>query len=236
MKVRLAFAVAAHLEPDILIVDEVLAVGDAEFQKKAIGKMQDISGTDGRTVLFVSHNMAAVKNLCTRGVLLENGAIKTIGDIEVVLNEYQINKMSQKEYLGKKTKKDYYISSAKIINKNNSFYSNEDVNINIIVVRNKQEIKNKFLLVRVLGNLDQVLFSCEKALKLKDDNYSLTIPKKTLVKGTYKINCIIYHPAVTQYDNVRECCSFSILNNSNEFSHLETFDIGKLYVPSQWLN
>ena len=67
MRVRLAFAVAAHLEPDILVVDEVLAVGDAEFQKKAIGKMQDISKGEGRTVLFVSHNMAAVKSLCTRG-------------------------------------------------------------------------------------------------------------------------------------------------------------------------
>ncbi|SDW83733.1 ABC transporter ATP-binding protein [Aequorivita viscosa] len=73
MKVRLAFAVAAHLEPDILVVDEVLAVGDAEFQKKAIGKMQDISKEGGRTVLFVSHNMASVKSLCTRGIVLENG-------------------------------------------------------------------------------------------------------------------------------------------------------------------
>ena len=73
MKVRLAFAVAAFLEPDILIVDEVLAVGDDEFQKKAIGKMQDISSQGGRTVLFVSHDMAAIKNLCTRTILLENG-------------------------------------------------------------------------------------------------------------------------------------------------------------------
>ena len=73
MTVRLAFAVAAHLEPDILVVDEVLAVGDAEFQKKAIGKMQDISTSEGRTVLFVSHNMAAVKSLCTRAIVLQNG-------------------------------------------------------------------------------------------------------------------------------------------------------------------
>lgn len=73
MRVRLAFAVAAHLEPDILVVDEVLAVGDAEFQKKAVGKMQDISKGDGRTVLFVSHNMAAVRNLCTRCIVLEHG-------------------------------------------------------------------------------------------------------------------------------------------------------------------
>src|SRR5664280_2837519 len=75
MYVRLAFAVAAHLEPEILIVDEVLAVGDAEFQKKALGKMHDISTDQGRTVLFVSHNMAAVKSLCKTAILLQNGKI-----------------------------------------------------------------------------------------------------------------------------------------------------------------
>ena len=88
MTVRLAFAVAAHLEPEILVVDEVLAVGDAEFQKKAIGKMQDITNGEGRTVLFVSHNMASVQNLCTRGMLLENGILKFIGGIEDVVDRY----------------------------------------------------------------------------------------------------------------------------------------------------
>lgn len=92
MKVRLAFAVAAHLEPDILIVDEVLAVGDAEFQKKAIGKMQDISGADGRTVLFVSHNMAAVKSLCNRGVVLEYGSVVFEGCSDSAINFYLNNK------------------------------------------------------------------------------------------------------------------------------------------------
>ncbi len=75
MTVRLGFAIAAHLEPEILVVDEVLAVGDAEFQKKAIGKMQDVSKNDGRTVLFVSHNMAAVKKLCKSGILLKDGML-----------------------------------------------------------------------------------------------------------------------------------------------------------------
>ncbi|WP_298156726.1 ABC transporter ATP-binding protein [Flavobacterium sp.] len=88
MTVRLAFAVAAFLEPDILIIDEVLAVGDAEFQKKALGKMQDISRGDGRTVLFVSHNMAAVKSLCTRGIVLENGQKKFEGTIDEALSSY----------------------------------------------------------------------------------------------------------------------------------------------------
>ena len=88
MMVRLGFAIAAHLEPEILVVDEVLAVGDAEFQKKAIGKMQDVSKGQGRTVLFVSHNMAAVRSLCTRGLLLKNGMIDFMGNIPDTLDNY----------------------------------------------------------------------------------------------------------------------------------------------------
>jgi lipopolysaccharide transport system ATP-binding protein len=88
MMVRLGFAVAAHLEPEILVVDEVLAVGDAEFQKKAIGKMQDVSQNDGRTVLFVSHNMAAVKNICAKGVMIANGQIMHQGKIEDTIEQY----------------------------------------------------------------------------------------------------------------------------------------------------
>lgn len=88
MMVRLGFAVAAHLEPEILVVDEVLAVGDAEFQKKAIGKMQDVAG-NGRTVLFVSHNMASIRQLCKSGVLLENGMVKfRSNNINEVVDEY----------------------------------------------------------------------------------------------------------------------------------------------------
>ena len=87
MYVRLAFAVAAHLEPEILIVDEVLAVGDAEFQKKCLGKMQDVAG-EGRTVLFVSHNMMAIKRLCTRGILLNNSNMPIYGSVAEVIEQY----------------------------------------------------------------------------------------------------------------------------------------------------
>ena len=88
MTVRLGFAVAAHLDPEILVVDEVLAVGDAEFQKKAIGKMQDVSQGEGRTVLFVSHNMASIKALCRRGILLENGSVRFDGLINDTVELY----------------------------------------------------------------------------------------------------------------------------------------------------
>jgi len=88
MYVRLAFAVAAHLESEILIVDEVLAVGDAEFQKKCLGKMGDVTKGEGRTVLFVSHNMAAVKTLCNNGILLEKGMVKYSGNIDKCVSYY----------------------------------------------------------------------------------------------------------------------------------------------------
>lgn len=88
MTVRLGFAIAAFLEPEILVVDEVLAVGDAEFQKKAIGKMQDVSKGEGRTVLFVSHNMAAVRNLCTRGIVLQNGKMVYDGNTDAAIRYY----------------------------------------------------------------------------------------------------------------------------------------------------
>ena len=88
MMVRLGFAVAAHLDPEILVVDEVLAVGDAEFQKKAIGKMQDVSQEEGRTVLFVSHNMASIKQLCRSGILLDKGQVTYMGSAADTVGEY----------------------------------------------------------------------------------------------------------------------------------------------------
>jgi lipopolysaccharide transport system ATP-binding protein len=98
MYVRLAFAVAAHLEPEILVVDEVLAVGDAEFQKKCLGKMEDVSKGEGRTVLFVSHNMAAVQSLCLHTMLLENGRLTTFGRTSEMINEYMTKGISNIRY------------------------------------------------------------------------------------------------------------------------------------------
>ncbi len=95
MYVRLAFSVAAHMEPDILLVDEVLAVGDAEFQKKCLGKMKEVTGTSGRTILFVSHNMAAIQSLCKKSVLLEKGQIKMFGNTADVVDYYLGNMESR---------------------------------------------------------------------------------------------------------------------------------------------
>ncbi len=105
MKVRLGFAVAAFLEPEILVVDEVLAVGDAEFQKKAIGKMQDVSNQEGRTILFVSHNMVAIQHLCSKVIILNNGVINFEGETEKGVTEY-INNDSSKAMIKVSDRKD----------------------------------------------------------------------------------------------------------------------------------
>ncbi|MPS64191.1 MULTISPECIES: ABC transporter ATP-binding protein [Chryseobacterium] len=116
MYVRLAFAVAAHLESEILIVDEVLAVGDAEFQKKCLGKMGDVSKGEGRTILFVSHNMLAIKKLCNKGILLEKGLLKHSAEINDVISIYTHN--AESEEIIPNSNKEIYLKDFKSYAKN----------------------------------------------------------------------------------------------------------------------
>ena len=121
MYVRLAFAVAAHLEPEILIVDEVLAVGDAEFQKKALGKMQTVSQNQGRTVLFVSHNIAAVKSLCKMAIILKNGNLTEYEKTPIVIEHYlENNSQTQAEYVIPQNRRNVfaYVERVCILSKN----------------------------------------------------------------------------------------------------------------------
>ena len=125
MMVRLGFSVAAHMEPDILLVDEVLAVGDADFQKKCLGKMDEVTGQEGRTILFVSHNLTAIQNLCKRCVLLEKGKIKMIGETKEVIDEYLNNEINLlntplKDRLDRKGSGEIKINSLSITNSEDS--------------------------------------------------------------------------------------------------------------------
>jgi lipopolysaccharide transport system ATP-binding protein len=141
MRVRLAFAVAAFLEPDILVVDEVLAVGDAEFQKKAVGKMQDISKGEGRTVLFVSHNMAAVKTLCSRGMVIKSGKIDFNGTSEEAVNFYlEDDEYEKRISLLNRTDR---FGSGEIIFSEVSLYNKEDKRIQSIVSGDYLKIRIK---------------------------------------------------------------------------------------------
>lgn len=149
MYVRLAFAVAAHLEPEILIIDEVLAVGDAEFQKKCLGKMKDVA-TAGRTVLFVSHNMGAIADLCDRVVILKNGQVYKIGSTEEMINEYinhnlQLNLKDSKTIQDTKLRRgsgDMRIIEVNLLNSQNhmqtEFEVGESIKINVTCEKNSQ--------------------------------------------------------------------------------------------------
>ena len=143
MKVRLGFAVAAHLEPEILVVDEVLAVGDAEFQKKAIGKMQEVSKGKGRTVLFVSHNMAAVRKLCKTGIVLANGCISYQGSASDCIDQYitsnQKSNTAFKKFYDEDIdpSKEVCIVSVGFENGKNKFNTQDDINVIVELKANK---------------------------------------------------------------------------------------------------
>lgn len=193
MRVRLGFAVAAFLEPDILVVDEVLAVGDAEFQKKAIGKMQDISNTSGRTVLFVSHNMAAVQDLCTRCVVLENGYSTFNGDTKLAVNTYlKFDSRKAGNNIFFKPESPKVLKCVSILSEDlkNIFDTTEEINFRFDLLNNRME---KMFLSFYLRDKDyKVLFFYDS----QDDNsiirnqsnvVTIKIPNNTLVEGDYLV-------------------------------------------------
>lgn len=198
MMVRLGFAVAAHLNPEILVVDEVLAVGDAEFQKKAIGKMQDVSKGQGRTVLFVSHNMAAVKQLCGYGIILNNGSIQKIGEASEMVDFY-LNEDNKENNLFTFCQKERH-------NENNSIKTTDfstsskflktgaplDFCIHIQNDSNKETDVECAIAIKKNGNSITQFFSKDmgKSLKLKygENTISVNIPNNPLTEGIYDIN------------------------------------------------
>lgn len=232
MQLRLAFAVAAFLENEILIIDEVLAVGDTEFQKKCIGKMDEVSKS-GRTLLFVSHHLSVIKQLCTKGVMLEQGSIHTMGNVHEVISAYQSSTARSAFYRCDSSKKDYFVKYASIAGTLNEFSADQSIEFEFEVETTKGFTGKEKLLIRVMDELDNVLTSSEVAVN-NNKMMKLSFNKLTFTKGVYKLNCILYHPAVAQYDNVNDCCSFSVIDNKADFAHLETFDIGKIYTNSYW--
>ncbi|WP_055448736.1 ABC transporter ATP-binding protein [Lacinutrix mariniflava] len=208
MTVRLAFAVAAFLEPEILVIDEVLAVGDVEFQKKAIGKMQDISRGEGRTVLFVSHNMAAVKSLCTRGIVLENGKIVFEGDSNASINFYLDNayKMSSKPIFERKDRKgnfklkiqDIYAENHQAI-RVGELHSGEEYKIVFEYKKFKDIIPKQFTIVLQFKNENDEIVNTIATDEIgtvfnhiKDEGrIEIQIPKLQFREGNYSMNYMI---------------------------------------------
>ena len=222
MGVRLGFAVAAFLEPDILVVDEVLAVGDAEFQKKAIGKMQDISNTGGRTVLFVSHNMAAVRNLCTRGIVLENGVSIFEGDSGKAVDRY-LEGVKSLSNIYQNDNFDFSkngIFKIEIKTTNNNYHHNQfgDLNIkfHVNLIQATRDIALSYQLVNSKGiNVIHELV-LQKELNQKIDMgkyiFQSTINNISLYPDVYTLNAYLADNSLKlTYSRLFEICGFQIL-------------------------
>lgn len=199
MTVRLGFAIAAHLEPEILVVDEVLAVGDAEFQKKAIGKMQDISQGGGRTVLFVSHNMAAVKSLCNSGILIDKGSVVYHGSATDTVHEYVSSKVSSLIDYKKPdntshrfyVSKDLEILSTKLLS-DVEMAQDEPIEVEIEVKRNNASIK-RFTIEMMIEDIEEknVGSYISQVFPVPQKDYftiRLSVPNHNLARGKYSLN------------------------------------------------
>jgi lipopolysaccharide transport system ATP-binding protein len=225
MTVRLAFAVAAFLEPEILIIDEVLAVGDAEFQKKAIGKMQDISRTGLRTVLFVSHNMMAVKSLCTKSIVLENGLVVFEGNTDDAIDYYlKLNSSNSsiliKDIKERKGKGDIKIVDVQILDKNkneiNILQTGEKFIFKIyfesIVLRNHKKCRLSVAVSNQGKNF--ILLSTElganEYIELSEKGYiQFIIPKLPLTKSNYNLEIFLESDSEVQ-DWIEDALVFSV--------------------------
>ena len=250
MYVRLAFAVAAHLESEILVVDEVLAVGDAQFQKKCLGKMDEVSKA-GRTILFVSHNMPSIQQLCCNGILLSNGTMKDTGNIEKVIESYlNDSSLSAKVSIGEvlRTNSEYG-SIAKIINawpinreadRVSCFKLGEDISFDI-EVKALEKVDNLSIVIGLDNYMDYritTVLSEEVGMLFsvgKDDVISINMKllKLWLKPGVYSLTLGVRRNKLT-LDHIVKAIHFEVsdisVNNMPRESHL----IGDILVKSEW--
>ncbi len=229
MQVRLAFAVAAHLEPEILLVDEVLAVGDAEFQKKCLGKMEEVTSKQGRTILFVSHNMKAIEQLCTKCLLLNKGGVEKYGPVREVINYYldQLSTESRASYQALKednlAPEEAELVSAKLTDSSGTlteeFGSAEDIFVTV-EYQVKKELPFFSADFYLMNERSEEIFMTSDY----DQQGGITrnkapgryvakskIPKKLLNGGRYSITLGGRSPNVKQYFAAREALSFQVL-------------------------
>lgn len=238
MYVRLAFAVAAHLESEILVVDEVLAVGDSQFQSKCLGKMQDVSREDGRTILFVSHNMAAISKLCNKGILLNSGRLAGNADIDTIVDSY-ISTSFHSEFFELKDKavdKDTYFEriflSRDKQDPNNMFSFTDD--IHCIFELNGTKLNEESTLTFIIRdkNLSPV-FSEHHVISNHKGKFVAIIPKTVLLPGRYYLQSMLHIPNVRFLDNNEDYISFSIEETGSK-NAVYNVDLGFVNIPVLW--
>jgi len=246
MYVRLAFAVAAHLEPEILLVDEVLAVGDAQFQKKCLGKMEDVSNKEGRTVLFVSHNMGAVAQLCSKAILLRKGSIVKEGDTQLAI-DYYISEASSERNNGftasPNSDKDMFISKAQALNSEGKptthFTHKESIVLAVNCVINTW-VSNTVMGFFIRDRKGRKIFTNNNTEWVNIDQRSreiyvtATLPSDLLVPGQYIFTFAISIPQVSIVDLVEDSLTITIIDAGSKFSMFEGYDYGCVFVDCKW--
>ncbi len=250
MMVRLGFAVAAHLEPEILIVDEVLAVGDAEFQKKCLGKMKDVS-SQGRTVLFVSHNMAAIQNLCTQGILLEHGQIKTIGSIDQIITQYTaVNESTAAQiYFNNATTRtgngNIQFQHLKIYDNThqlrNDFSIGETLIFEFLLHNNTNELKSE-LAIQIKTNDGTPVFhmmardsNTEIVHTSNQETYTVELHDIRLFPGIYSVSIISANTTGHEiFDYIEDCLTFTITDGGLLTSRQLPKSIGMFFMNPNW--
>jgi lipopolysaccharide transport system ATP-binding protein len=247
MTVRLAFAVAAHLDPDILVIDEVLAVGDAEFQKKAIGKMQDISNSEGRTVLFVSHNMAAVKNLCTRAIVLQHGTKVFEGDTYDAVDFYLKNDMSNNtaKYINEISDEESDILEISVLNSKSELCSvfafDDTIRLKVRFKVSQEKLNhNPIIGLKIIDQQERSVFTTQKYLsELNIDNNQnnsviIELPNSFLVPSNYSINLGFHIKNREQITALKKIVSFTVEETGTDFSSYSSKDYGCVIVDCNW--
>ena len=249
MVVRLGFAVAAHLEPEILVVDEVLAVGDAEFQKKAIGKMKEVSRNEGRTVLFVSHNMTAVKGLCTSGFWMKDGMMYQSGEIYSIVQDYLTDGRKSQSGLDLTNSKEFNHSGKIRIGKvniysegcENGIVFNKNKVVLKVQVLNQQKLKGDLELAGTIFNqAGAYIHYFSSKLKSKiykiegeiDTEITVEFDKLPLIQGTYFLGFEIKFQSEIVY-STGEDLFFNVIDNDFYNSGV-AWNAGSVLIEQEW--
>ena len=246
MTVRLGFAVAAFLEPEILVVDEVLAVGDAEFQKKAIGKMQDVSKGEGRTVLFVSHNMVSMQRLCKSGILLENGKLKYEGTIGDTIREYLSDNIVQTSFEGIDGDESVmYLTKVSVCGDNIDGLIHTDsyikIEFDVTIKRNIGSLVCGFNIFssfqHPLARADYNDRNQQTSLEPGSYHFVYEIPPYTLANGEYTIEVDLAERAVKHYTSEKSKLTFSVIQSLDNFGNVfaESMPAKTSIIREDWL-
>lgn len=244
MYVRLAFAVAAHLESEILVVDEVLAVGDAEFQKKCLGKMNEVSKGEGRTVLFVSHNMGSVSQLCNNGILLINGKIDAYDTSEKIISQYYNSQTLTSNTFKIPLNADIYIKQIRALNINgletSNFAHSEPIILNLKIGINRFEIFQNIGIVLLTRDKRRV-FTLNKLLKdfkvknKRDIELNFIIEGGLIAPMNYSFLIALNNKTGTQtYHWIDDICDIKVYDDGTDLAFAEGMDYGCIILKDKW--